>query len=66
VCITSDLALTTVPPPEGVFALADVQDVAVLFRPAQGAKCERCWRVLPDVGTHKHPGTCARCSDALG
>jgi isoleucyl-tRNA synthetase len=51
---------------EGAFALADVPDVAVQFRPAAGQKCERCWRVLPDVGTHKHPGTCARCSDALG
>ncbi|MBA3909788.1 MAG: isoleucine--tRNA ligase, partial [Rhodobacter sp.] len=38
----------------------------VEFHLAKGAKCERCWRVLPDVGTHKHPGTCKRCSDALG
>ena len=39
---------------------------AVVFEPAKGEKCERCWRVLPDVGTHKHPGTCQRCNDALG
>jgi isoleucyl-tRNA synthetase len=43
-----------------------VAEVAVLFHPAQGQKCDRCWKVLPDVGTHKHPGTCQRCSDALG
>jgi isoleucyl-tRNA synthetase len=65
-CITSDLKLSPAGAPDGAFALADVQDVAVVFRPATGAKCERCWRVLPDVGTHKHPGTCQRCSDALG
>jgi len=33
---------------------------------ALGHKCERCWKVLPDVGTHKQPGTCKRCNDALG
>ncbi len=33
---------------------------------ALGHKCERCWKVLPDVGSHKHPGTCKRCNDALG
>jgi isoleucyl-tRNA synthetase len=43
-----------------------VPEVAVVFEPAKGEKCERCWRVLPDVGTHKHPGTCQRCNDALG
>jgi isoleucyl-tRNA synthetase len=65
-CITSGIAVTTTAAPEGAFALADVPDVAVLFHPAPGHKCERCWRVLPDVGTHRHPGTCARCDAALG
>ena len=65
-CITSGLAIRQAAVPVGAFALADVADVAVLFHPATGAKCERCWKVLPDVGTHQHPATCARCSDALG
>jgi isoleucyl-tRNA synthetase len=65
-CITSDIAVTTAKAPDGAFALADVPDVAVLFHAAPGHKCERCWRVLPDVGSHKHPGTCARCDAALG
>jgi isoleucyl-tRNA synthetase len=66
VCITSCVWLSTKPVPDGAFALADVPQVAVVFEPAKGQKCERCWRVLPDVGTHKHPGTCQRCNDALG
>ncbi|KAF0115020.1 MAG: isoleucyl-tRNA synthetase [Rhodobacteraceae bacterium] len=66
VCITSCVWLSTKPVPAGAFALADVPQVAVVFEPAKGGKCERCWRVLPDVGTHKHPGTCQRCNDALG
>jgi isoleucyl-tRNA synthetase len=29
---------------------------------AEGAKCERCWRILPEVGTSAaHPGLCLRC-----
>jgi isoleucyl-tRNA synthetase len=34
--------------------------------PAPGAKCVRCWRVLPEVGTvAAHPLLCLRCSDAV-
>ncbi|MFZ9950199.1 MAG: zinc finger domain-containing protein [Gemmobacter sp.] len=40
--------------------------VAVVFRPAEGEKCARCWQILPDVGSHAHAGTCARCDAALG
>ncbi len=65
-CITSALTLSDAPAPEGAFVLADVPDVAVVFAPAAGAKCARCWQVLPDVGTHPHPATCARCDAALG
>jgi isoleucyl-tRNA synthetase len=33
---------------------------------AGGAKCGRCWRVLPDVGSDgRWPEVCARCADAL-
>ena len=66
VCITSCIWLSTKPVPEGAFALAEVPGVAVEFELAKGQKCDRCWRVLPDVGTHKHPGTCQRCDAALG
>ncbi len=34
--------------------------------PAEGAKCGRCWRVVPDVGTDaRWPEVCARCAEAL-
>jgi isoleucyl-tRNA synthetase len=33
---------------------------------APGTKCERCWRVLEEVGTnHTHPTLCLRCCDAV-
>ncbi|MFO1142721.1 MAG: isoleucine--tRNA ligase [Amaricoccus sp.] len=66
VCITSALALSAGAAPAGAFALDDVSGVAVVPRHAEGAKCARCWKILPDVGTHRHPGVCARCDAALG
>ncbi|WP_334191741.1 isoleucine--tRNA ligase [Pararhodobacter sp.] len=65
-CITSSLTLTTDAAPEGAFMADDVPGVGVVFHHAEGEKCQRCWKILPDVGTHKHPGTCARCDAALG
>ncbi len=65
-CITSGLNLTADPEPSEAFRLPEVPGVGVVFEKALGHKCERCWKVLPDVGTHKHAGTCKRCNDALG
>ncbi len=63
-CITSGIELRK-GTPDGISYNPDVARY-VEFHPAQGQKCDRCWKVLPDVGTHKHPGTCARCDAALG
>ena len=36
---------------------------AVAVRPAAGAKCLRCWKVLPTVGSDsEHPDLCPRCA----
>ena len=51
-CITSAVTLTTDPAPADAFRLDDVPDVAVVFAEAEGEKCQRCWKILPDVGTH--------------
>jgi isoleucyl-tRNA synthetase len=66
VCITSGLELSAAPAPAEAFRLPEVPGVAVVFQPAEGEKCQRCWKILPDVGQHAHPGTCARCDAALG
>ncbi|MGM0742521.1 MAG: isoleucine--tRNA ligase [Pseudomonadota bacterium] len=66
VCITSDIVLTGDPMPNEAFRMPEVEGVGVVFERAMGAKCMRCWKILPDVGGHAHPGTCKRCSDALG
>ena len=50
ICITS----------AATFGASDGADIA------PGEKCERCWRVLPEVGAnHAHPTLCRRCCEAV-
>ncbi|MEP3687669.1 MAG: isoleucine--tRNA ligase [Sulfitobacter dubius] len=65
VAITSDITVTGEAAPAEAFRMPETQGVAVVFEKAEGAKCERCWKVLPDVGTHEHPGVCGRCDEAV-
>ena len=64
-CITSQITIVEGEAPEGAFTLADVSGVGVTFAKAEGQKCARCWKVLPDVGTHTHEAVCGRCDSAL-
>jgi isoleucyl-tRNA synthetase len=65
-CITSGIQVTADPAPQEAFRLSDVPGIGVVFELAEGEKCQRCWKILPDVGSHTHPGTCQRCDSALG
>ncbi len=65
ICITSGLTVTTDPAPAAAFRIDEVPGVAVVAVPAEGAKCQRCWKVLPDVGSHAHEAVCGRCSDVV-
>ncbi len=50
--------------PDGAFTLPDVPGVAVTVAMAEGEKCARCWRVLPEVAESDHE-LCRRCTDAV-
>lgn len=65
ICITSQIELRAGNGPAGSFALPESPGIAVVFEKAQGAKCARCWKVLPDVGSHTHEGVCGRCDSAV-
>ncbi len=55
IAIVSQVRLT----PLNTEAFADIKK-------ATGAKCARCWRVLPEVGeSSAHPALCLRCVDAV-
>jgi isoleucyl-tRNA synthetase len=65
-CITSAATLRAGEVPPDAFALGDVPGVGVRVGPAPGEKCERCWKVLPEVGTVAgHPDLCQRCAEAV-
>ncbi len=64
-CITSGITVSTGDAPADAFTLDDTPGIAATFAKAAGAKCARCWKILPDVGTHAHAGVCGRCNDAL-
>ncbi len=66
VCITSDVRLTDDPISDVAFRLPEVEGVGVEFERAEGQKCQRCWKILPDVGKHSHADVCGRCDAALG
>ena len=65
ICITSDIKLTSANPPKDAYRSSEIDGAAVDFKKSVGTKCERCWKILPDVGNFKHPSTCGRCSTAL-
>jgi isoleucyl-tRNA synthetase len=66
VAITSDITLSDAAAPVEAFRLPEVPGVAVVAALAAGDKCERCWKVLPEVGAvAEAPQTCTRCADAV-
>src|SRR5579863_6167179 len=66
-CITSSGTVKSGAPPEGAFTLPDVEGVGAVVTDAPGDKCERCWRVLPEVGSvGGHADLCRRCAGVVG
>ncbi|HAH11462.1 MAG TPA: isoleucine--tRNA ligase, partial [Alphaproteobacteria bacterium] len=64
--ITSGGKVMTGAGPDTAFRLADVKGVSAMFERATGQRCERCWRVLPEVGTLSGASDiCHRCHDAV-
>jgi isoleucyl-tRNA synthetase len=65
-CITSAGAVVVGPVPEGAFTLPDLPCVGARITPAPGRRCERCWRVLPEVGRLPgHEDLCRRCAAVI-
>ena len=51
ICITSQIELTDNAAPSDAFTLEEVAGVAVVPKLAQGKKCQRSWKILPEVGS---------------
>jgi isoleucyl-tRNA synthetase len=66
-CITSSGTVTVGAPPADAFTLLDLPGIGAVVRDAPGDKCERCWRVLPEVGhVAGHDDLCRRCARVVG
>ncbi|MCA6232022.1 MAG: class I tRNA ligase family protein, partial [Phenylobacterium sp.] len=63
---TSQATLVAGAGPEGAFTLADVPGVEVEPVRAEGRKCARSWRILPEVGQDpRYPDLSLRDADAV-
>ena len=69
ICTTSSITVLHAPlqkdTPKDAFTLPHVDGIAVVFAKAEGQKCARCWKILPEVNDDKYKQTCKRCKDAL-
>ena len=68
VCITSGLQLTVGEGPGDAYRIEDVPGISVVPSSAAGGKCQRCWKVLPEVAVVPDEGAdvCRRCAEAVG
>jgi isoleucyl-tRNA synthetase len=65
ITITSHAQLCDDPIPEGAFTIEDIKSIGVLSQIAEGNKCIRCFKVLPEVGSNSEQSeVCERCADA--
>ncbi len=66
IAITSAAKVVVGNAPPDAFGLPDVPGAAVVFAHAEGAKCARCWMILPEVGSNAdYPDLCNRCAAAV-
>ncbi len=62
-CIVSSVRLIAGETPQDAFKIDSIPTVGVVFEKAEGEKCERCWKVLPEVDAETK--LCNRCTDAV-
>jgi len=67
IAITSAAHIVEGEGPTDAFRLDDVPGVAVVTELADGEKCQRCWKVLPEVGQIEGADDlCGRCAETVG
>ena len=64
--ITSQAELRSEEGPKNAFTLDDISDVSVICEIAEGNKCNRSWKILPEVGTdNDYPDLSLRDADVM-
>ena len=65
ICITSAVTLINKPFGKEAFTLEDTPGIGVIFKKADGIKCERCWKILEEVKSDSKTCLCERCNVAI-
>jgi isoleucyl-tRNA synthetase len=66
IAITSQASLERGEGPPEAFRMPDIAGIAVLPGKADGRKCARSWKILPEVGTDPdYPDISLRDADAM-
>ncbi|MBH0238189.1 isoleucine--tRNA ligase [Methylobrevis albus] len=66
ISIVSQITVTDAPAPDDAFRLDEVAGVAVVPAKAEGRKCARSWKVLPEVGSEPdYPDLSPRDAQAM-
>ena len=61
--IASQCVIVRAQMPANAFTLEEVKGIGVVVELADGQKCERCWKILPDVGQYTDENLCKRCDE---
>lgn len=63
--IASQLQIVHAQVPANAFTLDEVRGIGVAVEVAEGQKCRRCWKILPEVGTQRELDLCKRCDEVI-
>ena len=64
--IVSSIHLHEGAAPDGAFHLPELDGIGVVPALADGKKCDRCWKIMPDIGSDPAaPEICGRCAIAV-
>lgn len=63
--ISSQTLIVHAQVPTNAFTLEEVKGIGVVVELAEGNKCARCWKILPEVGSQKNEDLCKRCDDVI-
>ena len=63
ICITSSIELSLDKAPKSAFSSEEAKGIKIDFLVASGEKCQRCWKILPEVNVAN--SICGRCDEAL-
>ena len=45
--------------------IAEIPDLQIAVRRAEGGKCARCWKIISDIPTNREDEICRRCQAVL-